>query len=143
MEYLGSCSRENIENVEAKYNLALPCDYATFLTDYNGAIADPEAAVELTSICNSIEIDSLFGLKIERKWLDFEHWMDKYCDELPSNTTIIGRDVLGGFLVLICSGESTGVYYWDSALNFEESTVDSNVYFISNSFSDFLKKLQN
>lgn len=141
-EYLGACTNEAISDIEAKYSLTFPADYAAFLTEFNGAIAGDEAAVVLPSIDDYIELDSLFGLKCERKWLDFEYWMDKYCDELTPNSAIIGRDVLGGFLVLVCCGEDAGVYYWDTALNYDASTPDSNAYLVADSFSDFFKAIQ-
>lgn len=141
-KYLGKCTKEAISDIQAKYSLTFPADYAAFLMEYNGAIAGEEAVVVLPSIANYIELDSLFGLNCDRKWLDFEYWMDKYCDELPHDGAIIGRDVLGGFLVLVCRGEDAGVYYWDTALNYDTSTPNSNAYPIADSFADFFKAIQ-
>lgn len=143
IEYLGNCTKVDISKIETKYSLSFPLDYSSFLSRYNGAIAKQGTSVKLPSLGNYIEIDSLFGLNCKRKWLNFEYWMDKYCDELPPNTAIIGRDILGGFLVLICSSDSEGIYYWDSARNYEASNSDSNAYYIAKTFTEFLDQIQN
>lgn len=142
IKYMGKCTETAILSFENKYALSLPSDYSSFLRHSNGVIAKQGTAINISSLKNYIEIDSLFGLNCQRKWLDMEHWMDKYANELPPNTALIGRDILSGFLVLICSGESEGVYYWDTALNFEVSSNNSNAYYITKTFAEFLDQIQ-
>lgn len=142
-EYLGQSTREDISNAELKYDIVFPDDYTDFLMNFNGAIAGVDANAELVSTEEYIDIDSLFGLHCKKDFLDFEHWMSKYGDEIPPDFVIIGRDILGGFIILGCSEEHAGVYYWDSAFNFKTSNANRNVYSVAESFTEFFEKLRN
>jgi len=42
---------------------------------------------------------------------------------------------------MITKGEDKGIYYWDSRIVFENSTEDECVYWIADTFSEFLKIL--
>ena len=108
-EFLNGGSAEQVQTIEAKYGLHLEESYRDFLIASNGVISKEETEVELPGSGHRIVLDSLFGLNVDRKWLNFETWMDMYADELPENTAIIGTDSMNGFMVLISSGENAGV----------------------------------
>ena len=42
---------------------------------------------------------------------------------------------------MIVSGEDRGIYFWDHTFIFDQSSVDSNVYFLADNFTDFIEKL--
>ena len=131
----------NIDRFEKKYDLVLPQDYIDFLTQYNGGVSQDNSFVSLSSAEISIEIDTLFGIGVKEEWLSVEYWMDKYHSMLPHNSVIIGCDLLKGLFILIFDGSNDGVYYWDSMLNCQKSTEDSNAYFLCKSFNEFIVRI--
>ena len=41
-------------------------------------------------------------------------------------------------LIQITEGEDKGVYFWDSNFSLSETSDDENVFYIADTFSDFL-----
>jgi hypothetical protein len=58
------------------------------------------------------------------------------------NSILIGSDEGEGLIMLVCDGENDGIWYYDHSYFFEQSTDDTNTYFICNTFSDFIKQLE-
>ncbi|MBE5977520.1 MAG: hypothetical protein E7249_00110 [Paenibacillaceae bacterium] len=65
-------------------------------------------------------------------------WTNKFSDDMLESSLIIADTLEKGFIILICTGEYKGVYYWDDSYHFESSEDDKNTYFIADSFSDLL-----
>ena len=42
---------------------------------------------------------------------------------------------------MFCHGDNKGIYYWDDAYNFQNSDDENNMYWIANSFNEFIKLL--
>lgn len=141
----GSSSEELIKEIERKYSLNLPNDYIEFLKTRNGGIVkkDDSNNVAIEDTSSSITIDVLYGNGTGERESDISIWMEKYADELLENTIIIGDDLMHGFIVMICEGEFSGIYYWDDSYYFDESTDEENTYWIADSFSDFLEIFEN
>lgn len=139
----GNSSEESILNLNRKYSLNLPDDYIGFLKERNGGIVEKNDTnrVTIEDTSSSIIIDVLFGNDTGERESNISTWMDKYADELLEDTIIIGDDLMHGFIVMICEGEYSGVYYWDDSYFFDESTDEENTYWIADSFSDFLALL--
>lgn len=142
VEYLKNSDPITIARFEDDYDLELAQDYRSFLKETNGVISKDGKTFFVKGLDVDIELDSLYGFVKDRDWLDIDFWMKQYASELPNNSVIIGTDILDNFLILICSGESAGVYYWDSSFEFEASTEESNAYFVASSFSDFRNMME-
>lgn len=44
-------------------------------------------------------------------------------------------------IVMFCHGDNKGIYYWDDTYNFQNSDDENNMYWIANSFNEFIKLL--
>jgi len=90
-------------------------------------------------LSDNISVDVLFGINTQYKNANITIWTDKYFQEMPESTLIIGDTVEHGFIVLLCSGEDTGVYYWDDTYHYAGSNDDNNTFFIADTFTDFVE----
>lgn len=141
MNTLGKCTEKQILTFEQKYHVQIPDSFKLFLMKTNGIVWDDGICIPVPSVSKSIQVDAIFGVGLEKQWLDMGYWLEQYADELPSGTLIIGSDVLEGFILILNMPENSGVYYWDDKLNLAESTATSNCYYICGSIKEFLKKL--
>lgn len=138
----GSMSKRQIKTIEKKYSLRLPDDYKEFLKTIGGGQLEltEENVIEIRDLDDSITLDLLFGNSAQKE-ATIELWMDKYNDEIPADTIIIGDSIMHGFIVMICSGQDQGIYYWDDTYYFDASDDENNTYFIAETFKEFLKLL--
>ena len=79
----------------------------------------------------------MFGIAVEQEWLNIEYWTDLYFNDLPNKSLVIGYDMLRGMLIIVFSGSDKGLYYWDCTGSRPESTVESNAFFVCDSFAEF------
>ncbi len=132
----------DVKMLEKKYDLKLSNDYFEFLCNVGGGIVEKtNNEIYIEDIKDVISIDVLFGLNTAYKNANIEMWTDKYYDEIPRNTIIIGDTLEHGFVVMLCLGEDAGIYYWDDTYHFECSNDENNTYFIADTFTEFAKKL--
>ncbi len=138
----GNANQKDIRAFEKNIGVRLPDDYFDFLLQYNGGIVEltDENTVRIEDLGESIYIDILFGLNSKRAELGLELWQNDYRSDMPSETIIIGTSYQHGFIILICSGEDAGVYYWDHAYEFSCSNDETNTYFMADTFTDFIRK---
>ena len=131
-----------ISHLEKELGFPLPADYRSFLLNHNGGrLNDKVFFVE--GLGQDVMMDVFYGTTHRNQALTLSYWLKEYGDELQENTLIIGTDPGGGMITYITTGEDTGVYYWDHAHFFEESTEEEgNTYFIADSFADFCTKLR-
>ena len=74
----------------------------------------------------------------DSKSLTLSYWLTEFGDEIEEKTVLFGSDLGGGFLMYITAGEDKGVYYWDHAHFFPQSSEEEgNTYYIAESFADF------
>lgn len=92
----------------------------------------------LDGIKENIVLDVLYGNDENNEKGNIIFWTEQFKGELLEDTIIIGDDLLQGFLVMICRGENQGIYYWDDSYNFESSDDENNMYWIANTFDEFL-----
>ena len=140
IEKFSNTNLKDIEELESKFNVNLPKDYKEFLIDYNGGIVkkDEKNKVKIEGISTEVAIDVLYGVGTGSNNSDIIFWMNNFEDDILENAVIIGDDIMHGLIVLICEGEDKGVYYWDDSYNFEESSDESNMYFITGTFTEIL-----
>jgi hypothetical protein len=136
----GAVPISDVKMLENKYNIKLPKDYFDFLCSVGGGvIGKSDNRIYVKGISDIISIDVLFGINTQYKNANIDRWMDKYLDEMPEDTLIIGDTLEHGFIVLLCSGENAGVYYWDDTYHFACSNDENNTFFIGDTFKDFVK----
>lgn len=139
----GNADKNNILLFEQKYNLKLPNDYINFLFNFNGGDVNPDknSEVYVRFLRQNINVDVLFGINTKNPELGIELWMNDYKREIPDDTIIIGASYQHGLIVMLCSGDDAGIYYWDHTYEYECSNNDNNTFFIADTFTDFAKNL--
>jgi hypothetical protein len=139
----GNSKNKDILDLQNNYSIKLPNKYIEFLTECNGGIIEKNEnnRVFIEALATYINIDVLFGLNTGNRESDIRTWTDKFIDDLFDKSIIIGDDLLHGFIVMICEGEYSGIYYWDDSYQFDESTDEENTYWIAENFSDFIKQI--
>lgn len=144
IEKFGNANLQDILELQNSYSIQLPKDYIDFLIECNGGIVEKNDSnkVFVEDLDTHISIDVLFGLNTKSSTSDIRTWMSKFQDELFDKSIIIGDDIMHGFIVMICEGENSGIYYWDDSYQFEESTDEENTYWIAENFSDFIKQIK-
>ena len=134
-------SEPQLMEMEKKLQVSFPKDYKNFLLKHN--VATPEEQYM------SILIEELNEPVLFRVMLGFSDnenfclvdWNLEYRNELPEHSLIFATEYGGGLFVMIIEGENKGIYFWDHSFIFEQSSEDSNVYFLAASFTDFISKL--
>ena len=139
----GNANLKDIKAFESNNGISLPNDYINFLLSYNGGVVEltDENTVHVEDLGKDVNIDILFGMKTKEPELSVELWLNDYRSDMPQGTIILGASYQHGFVILLCSNEDAGVYYWDHAYEFACSNDDSNTYFIADTFADFVKGL--
>ena len=85
-------------------------------------------------------LGTMLGIS-ENKNFSLMDWNSEYQMELPYDSFVFGTECGGGLFVMIVSGEDRGIYFWDHTFIFDQSSVDSNVYFLADDFTNFIEKL--
>lgn len=140
LEEFGGTTEKKIIDLEQKYKLTLPEDYKNFLLSKNGGIVEKDETNEVSveDIDEKIIIDVLYGIETSNEKANIDYWMNMLSEDLLENTVIIGDDLIQGLILIICSEENAGVYYWDDSYHFESSDDTANTYWIADSFTDFI-----
>ncbi|MBP0726755.1 SMI1/KNR4 family protein [Bacillus sp. RG28] len=143
IEKFGSTKFQEILEFQQNYSIKLPKDYIEFLQEYNGGIVEKDDCnkVFVEDLSTHISIDVLYGLNTGSSTSDIRTWMNKFQEDLLDNSIVIGDDLMHGFIVMVCEGEYSGIYYWDDSYQFEESSDQENTYWIAEDFSTFIKQL--
>jgi hypothetical protein len=143
IEKLGAAKMENVRAFEKKHDLRLPNDYINFLLKYNGGIVekDQNCQVLVKSLKGLIHVDVLYGIGTTHENANIDTWMDMFRDDMLGGAVIIGDSIEHGFLVLMCTGDDAGICYWDHSYEFTSSNDESNMYYITDTFTNFVKNL--
>lgn len=138
----GKLVNKEIEQFQVKYNVDLPTDYQKYLLENNGGSArDKIISFYAEEIDEPIAIGALFGLNHIKRGLSIETWQNECRDELLDNMLVIGKTVFPGLILLVNQEGWKGVYFWDYSCNYEDSSEDACLYFIANTFGEFLNSL--
>lgn len=139
----GKSAKENVQILENCFNINLPEDYKEFINLNNGAdIADGIFYVK--DLREKILMGGFFGVNedADAKTVDLIYQNKEYEEDIPHNSLLIGSDAGNGWILLVCDGENDGIWYYDHSYSFKQSTDELNTYFISETFTDFLKMLE-
>ena len=139
---LEKISLKDVDIFEGEVGLVFPDDYKNFLTKYNGG-TPTLANFNFYGKKEGSTIKRFFGIIIDSKnsidWI-----LDVYEGRLPRGFLPIADDVGGNLILLDCSLEQKGVFFWDheeEAEDGEEPTMD-NMCYISKNFDSFLSSLK-
>ncbi len=132
---------EDVEELEKELNTKLPDDYVEFLMQSNGGFFDEAKMISIDGIASRIGVEKMWGYNTGYKSADILTWTKQYVPKTQNNTVIIGADYANNNIIMITKDEDKGIYYWDSRIAFENSTEDECVYWIADTFSEFIEIL--
>lgn len=140
----GELDETTLTRLETLAGFRLPADYRSFLKRTGGGSfvgGYPEIVVDTIG---NVLCHTFFGMGLPRA-LNLEFWHNEMKGEIPCKSLLIGKDPGGGFLLLCCDPELSGlsgVYYYDHSYSFPSSSDEENTYFISESFGELAKLLR-
>lgn len=137
---LEKISREEIQAFEKKVGLSFPKDYEEFLVKYNGGVPSP-ASFDFYDKSDASTISSFFAITKNNNDAENIDWILRvYNGRLPKYFLPIASDLGDNLILLDCSLENKGVFFWDheeEADEDEEPTMD-NMHYLSENFESFL-----
>jgi len=138
----GKSDESTIRQFEQRLGFPLPVDYRTFLLENNGgSIRNQTFFVD--DLAQDVLMDVFYGVTNEEEDLTLNSWLIEHGDELQEKALIIGADQGGGIILYITAGEEQGIYYWDHAHFFPQSSQEEgNTYFLADSFAEFCQLLK-
>lgn len=144
MSKFGSTTYEQIREIEKRYSIKLPQDYKRFLTETDGGrlMLTESNAIEIPDLGVSVHADIFFGCNINIKEVNLFFWMDQFQEDILEHVLLIGDSVEHGFFVLNCGNEDPGVYYWDDTYALKGSNDEHNTFWIANTFTELIAKLE-
>ena len=143
LEINGGLAPEKVDALEKEFNLHLPADYRQFLLEVGGGVADEDEdnEIRVEDLNDAISVAVLYGIGNQPAHCSIEKAMRDYGDEIPPNSVIFGHECYGSYLVLECDGENAGVWFWDDCCEYEATTEECGVYFVADSFTEFINLL--
>lgn len=138
----GKVNLEQIVKLEETIGFTLPKDYKEFLLETNGGSNKDYDTNKfwVKELDDYIVIDVLFGVDLDEN-IDIKANLDMFSYDMLPETILIGDSIQHGFIVMICNGPDKGIYYWDHSYVYEVSNDEGNMYWVAESFDDFLKLL--
>ena len=130
-----------VDNFQKQVGFDLPFDYQFFLLSNNGGRVNNQI-FHIDEIETDILMHVFYGLGLENKVLNLDFWYNKYSDEIPEHSLLIGNDQGAGFILYIIDGEDSGVYYYDHTYSFKQSSNEQNVYYLADTFQEFVDSLK-
>jgi len=136
-----------LDALEQSWAMKLPKDYRDFLLEYNGGSPDKTLFhfINYNNKRDSSLINEFFGIyksHVNNLLQNIKDIGDRY----PLDSFPIADDQFGNRICLIVKGKNRGkVYFWDHELEVEIKETDNpycNMFFIANSFNDFLNMLE-
>lgn len=147
LDKFGFANNGEILMLENEFEVVLPEDYKSFLSQENGGRNTAyryKNLVRIPQVSEEINIDVMFGVSTNVKNGDIKQWTSEYQDDLFPNSIIIGDTIQHGFIVFwLSKDDNAGIYYYDDTYEFASSTDNMNTYFLANSFSEFLNMVEN
>lgn len=136
-------SPTNIEAItifEKQIGYTLPDAYKKFLLQYNGGRPDTTNNVFYISQQSGSDIlDFLYGINItDFDCYDLFYYRSTMIGRMPMSLICIGGDPFGNQICISLAIDTYGrIYFWDHELEGSE-----NIFFLSNSFEEFVNSLE-
>jgi hypothetical protein len=139
----GQNSEAAVAAFEEEIGFPLPNDYRLFIKENNGCKVNKQVFF-VKDLDQDIMLHVFYGItNSTSRSLTLRYWLDEFGDEVEEKTLLFGSDPGGGFLLYITAGEDKGVYYWDHAHFFPQSSEEEgNTYFLVDSFAEFMRSLR-
>lgn len=127
-----------LERIEFLYQVKLPHEYRTFLTQYNGGYPDPDVFY-FEDRSNASSVDKFLAWRAQPN-SDLEWYLKTYRGRIPDAFFPIAHDALGNLVLIGTEGSfAEQVYFWDHDFEADPGSQSmENMHRVSKSFADFL-----
>lgn len=135
-------TRDQLSRLERHIGIRLPGDYLDFLLRFNGGRPTPSSfPIRGFDLAHSGDIQRFFGISEHHEIPDIKWFIRTLSGRIPHGLLPIAGDGSGNVICLLLSGANRGtVYFWHHDAEKSPPTY-SNLYYISDSFSDFLDSI--
>jgi hypothetical protein len=136
-----------LKEFEKTYDRVIPVPYRKFLLKYNGGRPDPSEFKMRGPRGRGDqvgEVKRFFGINVPEKTLDLGYALETFRERLPKNLFPVARDPGGNLIGITTEGDAAGqILFWDHEREADEGEppTDRNLYFIADSFDEFLNGL--
>lgn len=132
-------TRDQISTLERQIGAPLPRDFEDFLLRFNGGRPIPNSfPIRGFDLANSGDIQRFFGICEDRAIPDIRWYTETMSGRIPRGLLPVAGDGSGNIICLSLSGTNRGaVYFWHHETEKSPPTY-GNLYFIADSFTDFL-----
>lgn len=144
----GTVTEEEIIEFEKETGFTMPDDYRAFLKEYNGGVLQGDNNfIEVKDAEDCIVVDVLFGIgKNLKRDFNIKDWLKEFEGEgFPKDRVIIIGVDEGGILILLSNSEKEekkGVFAWDDGFELKQSSEESCLYKLADTFTEFVQKLR-
>lgn len=138
LKTFGNLNESDLNSLEDALGISLPTDYKEFLSKTNGGCPKNNYLVlKVSSLKEELLINFFLGVNDDENF-NIISWNNDFKIEMPISTFIFGVEHGGGMFIQITEGDDKGVYFWDSNFSLPVTSNDENVFYIADTFSDFL-----
>ncbi len=134
-------SLKEISELEKKINIQFPKDYKEFLINFNGGDVE-DGYFYVRDLNQFMLMGNFFGINISEGFADINKINSEYGEDIPKKSILIGTDAGNSFILLVCDGENDGVWFYDDADFYPQSSDELNTYFICETFTEFMEMLE-
>ncbi|MBO0358830.1 SMI1/KNR4 family protein [Hymenobacter sp. BT186] len=139
----GRANEQEVKALEQTLGFSLPEDYYSFLLEHNGGEVKDYQSFFVRGLAQEVLMHVFFGVNQPIRSQNVQFWANEFQEDLQEDAFIFGREPGGALLTYITTGEDKGVYLWDHAHFFPQSSEeDGNTYFVADSFADFCAQLK-
>jgi SMI1-KNR4 cell-wall len=146
LDCANNMSQNEILELETKIRVPLPGTYKDFLMQYNGGKPEPNEFIYVENSHEKYAILQRFLGISERSYSNLYGYIETFKEHeerIPSNLIPIAHDPGGNLICISVMGEDIGkVYFWErdgeADIDGGEVADYSNVYWIADSFTDFI-----
>lgn len=138
LKTFGNLNESDLNSLEDELGISFPTDYKEFLSKTNGGCPKNNYLVlNVPSLKEELLINFFLGVNDDENF-NIISWNNDFKIEMPISTFIFGVEYGGGMFIQITEGDDKGVYFWDSNFSLPVTSNDENVFYIADTFSDFL-----
>lgn len=141
-------TEQRIADAEQQMGRSIPSAYRAFLLEHNGGYTETNsfAITDARTGANMrLAVGEFIGINHPVSTMNLDYKLRRFRDRIPSRMFPVASDPGGSLICIVTEGPETGrVYFWDHEEEADEGEppTEENLYFIAESFDEFLNMLK-